>query len=198
MSVEQSWQPWRVALYLEVRRFWNSLRRSLQNPLGLLGSLIGLLVLIGMIWGYFAFVAPFLPQQQEPLPADPSPSEQLFVARFMLTLIAFVHLLVVLIGIGFQPYGFLRYFSESDLHFLFSAPTSSWRLIRALLVVRSLSVLGLLIVLSLWGASILAYSWYPKTVQTYVEYLRTGGWLLVGYFVLRYLQGLFFDFFRFY
>lgn len=151
MSVEQSWQPWRVALYLEVRRFWNSLRRSFQNPLGLLGSLIGLLVLIGMIWGYFAFVAPFLPQQQEPLPADPSPSEQLFVARFMLTLIAFVHLLVVLIGIGFQPYGFLRYFSESDLHFLFSAPTSSWRLIRALLVVRSLSVLGLLIVLSLWG-----------------------------------------------
>ncbi len=198
MSVEQSWQPWRVALYLEGRKYRNSLRRSFQNPVGLLGSLIGLLVLIGIIWGYFVFGAPLLPQQQEPLPAGLSPSERLVVARFMLTLIAFVHLLVVLIGIGFQPYGFLRYFSESDLHFLVSTPAASWRLIRALLVARSFSVLGLLILSWLAFAISLAYTLYPKTIQIYLEHLRTGGWLLVGYFVLRYLQGLFFDFFRFY
>jgi hypothetical protein len=35
-------------------------------------------------------------------------------------------------------------------------------------------------------------------VVDYLEQLRAGAWLLIGYWVLRYLQGLFFEFFRFY
>jgi hypothetical protein len=67
---------------------------------------------------------------------------------------------------------------------------------RALLVLRATLSLGILIPVYFVVALLLAGRVLP--VLDYIEQLRAGAWLLVGYWVLRYLQGLFFEFFRFY
>jgi hypothetical protein len=69
---------------------------------------------------------------------------------------------------------------------------------RALLVLRATLSLGILIPGYFVVALLLAGRMFPVLVVDYLEQLRAGAWLLIGYWVLRYLQGLFFEFFRFY
>ena len=120
------------------------------------------------------------------------------MALLYLLIGAAFHLGVVVVGLGFRPYQFLRGFSESDLHFLLATPVPAWRLMRALLTIRALFGLGILIPLYFVVALLLAGRMFPVLVVDYLEQLRAGAWLLIGYWVLRYLQGLFFEFFRFY
>jgi hypothetical protein len=146
----------------------------------------------------------FLPQYYWMQPNDPSqriwleatPHERLQMALPQLLIVSASHLSGVIVLLGFRPYRFLREFLESDLHFLFATPVPPWRLMRALLVVRATLSLGILIPGYFVVALLLAGQVLP--VLDYIEQLRAGAWLLVGYWVLRYLQGLFFEFFRFY
>jgi hypothetical protein len=191
------WQAWRVAFYLEGCRWRNGVRRSLQNPIGLAVSILVLVFAMGLAWV-------FLPQYYWMQPNDPSqriwfeasPEERLQMALPQLLIVSALHLSGVTILLGFRPYRFLQEFLESDLHFLFATPVPSWRLMRALLVVRATLSLGILIPGYFVVALLLAGRVLP--VLDYIEQLRAGAWLLVGYWVLRYLQGLFFEFFRFY
>jgi hypothetical protein len=196
---QATWQAWRVALYLEGCRWRNSIRRSLQNPVGLAVSILVLVFVMGLAWA-------FLPQYYWMQPNDPSqriwleatPHERLQMALLYLLIGAAFHLGVVVVGLGFRPYQFLRGFSESDLHFLLATPVPAWRLMRALLVLRATLSLGILIPVYFMVALLLAGRMFPVLVLDYLEQLRAGAWLLIGYWVLRYLQGLFFEFFRFY
>jgi hypothetical protein len=43
VSQQATWQAWRVAFYLESRRWLNSVVRNLQNPIGLLTTILALL-----------------------------------------------------------------------------------------------------------------------------------------------------------
>lgn len=198
MATQQAtWQAWRVAFYLEGCRWRNSLRRSLQNPIGLAVSILVLVFVMGLAWV-------FLPQYYWMQPNDPSqriwleatPHERLQMALPLPLIVSALHLSGVVVLLGFLPYQFLREFSESDLHFLFATPVPSWRLMRALLVLRATLSLGILIPGYFVVALLLAGRVLP--VSDYIEQLRAGAWLLVGYWFLRYLQGLFFEFFRFY
>ena len=198
MAIQQAtWQAWRVAFYLEGCRWRNSLRRSLQNPIGLAVSILVLVFVMGLAWV-------FLPQYYWMQPNDPShriwleatPHERLQMALPRLLIVSALHLSGVVVLLGFRPYQFLREFSESDLHFLFATPVPSWRLMRALLVLRATLSLGILIPGYFMVGLLLAGRVLP--VSDYIEQLRAGAWLLVGYWFLRYLQGLFFEFFRFY
>jgi hypothetical protein len=200
VAIQQAtWQAWRVAFYLEACRWRNSLRRSLQNPIGLTVSILVLVFVIGLAWA-------FLPRYYWMQPDDPlqriwleaSPEERLQMALPHLLIVSASHLSGVVVLLGFRPYQFLREFSESDLHFLFATPVPSWRLMRALLVVRATLSLGILIPVYFMVALLLAGRMFPVLVLDYLEQLRAGAWLLIGYWVLRYLQGLFFEFFRFY
>jgi hypothetical protein len=200
VAIQQAtWQAWRVAFYLEACRWRNSLRRSLQNPIGLTVSILVLVFVIGLAWA-------FLPRYYWMQPDDPlqriwleaSPEERLQMALPHLLIVSASHLSGVVVLLGFRPYQFLREFSESDLHFLFATPVPSWRLMRALLVLRATLSLGILIPVYFMVALLLAGRMFPVLVLDYLEQLRAGAWLLIGYWVLRYLQGLFFDFFRFY
>jgi hypothetical protein len=194
---QATWQAWRVAFYLEGRRWRNGVRRSLQNPVGLAVSILVLVFVMGLAWV-------FLPQYYWMQPNDPSqriwfeasPEERLQMALMHLLIVSASHLSGVVVLLGFRPYQFLREFSESDLHFLFATPVPSWRLMRALLVLRATLSLGILIPVYFMVALLLAGRVLP--VSDYIEQLRAGAWLLIGYWVLRYLQGLFFEFFRFY
>jgi hypothetical protein len=182
---------------LEACRWRNGVRRSLQNPIGLTVSILVLVFVMGLAWV-------FLPQYYWMQPNDPSqriwfeasPEERLQMALLHLLIVSASHLSGVVVLLGFRPYQFLREFSESDLHFLFATPVPSWRLMRALLVLRATLSLGILIPGYFVVALLLAGRVLP--VLDYIEQLRAGAWLLVGYWVLRYLQGLFFEFFRFY
>ncbi len=198
MATQQAtWQAWRVAFYLEACRWRNGVRRSLQNPVGLAVSILVLVFVMGLAWV-------FLPQYYWMQPNDPSqriwfeasPEERLQMALLHLLIVSALHLSGVVVLLGFRPYQFLREFSESDLHFLFATPVPSWRLMRALLVLRATLSLGILIPVYFMVALLLAGRVLP--VSDYIEQLRAGAWLLIGYWVLRYLQGLFFEFFRFY
>jgi len=200
VAIQQAtWQAWRVAFYLEGCRWRNSLRRSLQNPIGLAVSILVLVFVMGLAWV-------FLPQYYWMQPNDPShriwleatPHERLQMALPLLLIVSASHLSGVVVLLGFRPYQFLREFSESDLHFLFATPVPSWRLMRALLVLRATLSLGILIPVYFMVALLLAGRMFPVLVLDYLEQLRAGAWLLIGYWVLRYLQGLFFEFFRFY
>jgi len=196
---QATWQAWRVAFYLEGCRWRNGIRRSLRNPIGLLTSVLALALVAALVWA-------FLPQAYWIQPSDPSqriwleatPHERLQMALLYLLIGAAFHLGVVVVGLGFRPYQFLRGFSESDLHFLLATPVPAWRLMRALLTIRALFGLGILIPLYFVVALLLAGRMFPVLVVDYLEQLRAGAWLLIGYWVLRYLQGLFFEFFRFY
>ena len=193
------WQAWRVAFYLEGCRWRNGIRRSLRNPIGLLTSVLALALVAALVWA-------FLPQAYWIQPSDPSqriwleasPQERRQMSLLYLLIGAAFHLGVVVVGLGFRPYQFLRGFSESDLHFLLATPVPAWRLMRALLTIRALFGLGILIPLYFVVALLLAGRMFPVLVVDYLEQLRAGAWLLIGYWVLRYLQGLFFEFFRFY
>jgi hypothetical protein len=198
VAIQQAtWQAWRVGVYLEACRWRNSMRRSLQNPIGLTVSILVLVFVMGLAWV-------FLPQYYWMQPNDPSqriwfeasPEERLQMALLHLLIVSASHLSGVVVLLGFRPYQFLREFSESDLHFLFATPVPSWRLMRALLVLRATLSLGILIPVYFMVALLLAGRVLP--VSDYIEQLRAGAWLLIGYWVLRYLQGLFFEFFRFY
>jgi hypothetical protein len=200
VAIQQAtWQAWRVAFYLEACRWRNSLRRSLQNPIGLAVSILALVFVVGLAWA-------LLPQYYWMQPNDPlqriwleaTPHERLQMALPHLLIVSASHLSGVVVLLGFRPYQFLREFSESDLHFLFATPVPSWRLMRALLVLRATLSLGILIPVYFMVALLLAGRMFPVLVLDYLEQLRAGAWLLIGYWVLRYLQGLFFDFFRFY
>jgi hypothetical protein len=200
VAIQQAtWQAWRVAFYLEACRWRNSLRRSLQNPIGLAVSILALVFVVGLAWA-------LLPQYYWMQPNDPShriwleatPHERLQMALPQLLIVSALHLSGVVVLLGFRPYQFLREFSESDLHFLFATPVPSWRLMRALLVLRATLSLGILIPVYFMVALLLAGRMFPVLVLDYLEQLRAGAWLLIGYWVLRYLQGLFFEFFRFY
>lgn len=200
MATQQAtWQAWRVAFYLEGCRWRNSIRRSLRNPIGLLTSVLALALVAALVWA-------FLPQAYWIQPSDPSqriwleasPQERRQMSLLYLLIGAAFHLGVVVVGLGFRPYQFLRGFSESDLHFLLATPVPAWRLMRALLTIRALFGLGILIPLYFAVALLLAGRMFPVLVVDYLEQLRAGAWLLIGYWVLRYLQGLFFEFFRFY
>lgn len=200
MAIQQAtWQAWRVAFYLEGCRWRNGVRRSLQNPIGLAVSILVLVFVMGLAWV-------FLPQYYWMQPNDPShriwleatPHERLQMALPRLLIVSALHLSGVVVLLGFRPYQFLREFSESDLHFLFATPVPSWRLMRALLVLRATLSLGILIPVYFMVALLLAGRMFPVLVLDYLEQLRAGAWLLIGYWVLRYLQGLFFEFFRFY
>jgi hypothetical protein len=197
VAIQQAtWQAWRVAFYLEACRWRNGVRRSLQNPVGLAVSILVLVFVMGLAWV-------FLPQYYWMQPNDPSqriwfeasPEERLQMALPHLLIVSASHLSGVVVLLGFRPYQFLREFSESDLHFLFATPVPSWRLMRALLVLRATLSLGILIPVYFMVALLLAGRVLP--VSDYIEQLRAGAWLLIGYWVLRYLQGLFFEFFRF-
>jgi hypothetical protein len=196
---QATWQAWRVAFYLEGCRWRNGVRRSLQNPIGLTVSILVLVFVMGLAWV-------FLPQYYWMQPNDPSqriwleatPHERLQMALPHLLIVSALHLSGVVVLLGFLPYQFLREFSESDLHFLFATPVPSWRLMRALLVLRATLSLGILIPVYFMVALLLAGRMFPVLVLDYLEQLRAGAWLLIGYWVLRYLQGLFFEFFRFY
>jgi hypothetical protein len=196
---QATWQAWRIALYLEGCRWRNGVRRSLQNPIGLTVSILVLVFVMGLAWV-------FLPQYYWMQPNDPSqriwleatPHERLQMALPHLLIVSALHLSGVVVLLGFLPYQFLREFSESDLHFLFATPVPSWRLMRALLVLRATLSLGILIPVYFMVALLLAGRMFPVLVLDYLEQLRAGAWLLIGYWVLRYLQGLFFEFFRFY
>ena len=200
MATQQAtWQAWRVAFYLEGCRWRNGIRRSLRNPIGLLTSVLALALVAALVWA-------FLPQAYWIQPSDPSqriwleasPQERRQMSLLYLLIGAAFHLGVVVVGLGFRPYQFLRGFSESDLHFLLATPVPAWRLMRALLTIRALFGLGILIPLYFVVALLLAGRMFPVLVVDYLEQLRAGAWLLIGYWVLRYLQGLFFEFFRFY
>jgi hypothetical protein len=200
VAIQQAtWQAWRVAFYLEACRWRNSLRRSLQNPIGLAVSILALVFVVGLAWA-------LLPQYYWMQPNDPlqriwfeaSPEERLQMALPQLLIVSALQLSGVVVLFGFRPYQFLREFSESDLHFLFATPVPSWRLMRALLVLRATLSLGILIPVYFMVALLLAGRMFPVLVLDYLEQLRAGAWLLIGYWVLRYLQGLFFEFFRFY
>jgi len=200
VAIQQAtWQAWRIALYLEGCRWRNGVRRSLQNPIGLAVSILVLVFAMGLAWA-------FLPQYYWMQPNDPSqriwfeasPEERLQMALPKLLIVSALHLSGVVVLFGFRPYQFLREFSESDLHFLFATPVPSWRLMRALLVLRATLSLGILIPVYFMVALLLAGRMFPVLVLDYLEQLRAGAWLLIGYWVLRYLQGLFFEFFRFY
>jgi hypothetical protein len=200
VAIQQAtWQAWRVAFYLEACRWRNSLRRSLQNPIGLAVSILALVFVVGLAWA-------LLPQYYWMQPNDPlqriwleaTPHERLQMALPHLLIVSASHLSGVVVLFGFRPYQFLREFSESDLHFLFATPVPSWRLMRALLVLRATLSLGILIPVYFMVALLLAGRMFPVLVLDYLEQLRAGAWLLIGYWVLRYLQGLFFEFFRFY
>lgn len=200
MAIQQAtWQAWRVAFYLEACRWRNSLRRSLQNPIGLAVSILALVFVVGLAWA-------LLPQYYWMQPNDPlqriwfeaSPEERLQMALPQLLIVSALQLSGVVVLFGFRPYQFLLEFSESDLHFLFATPVPSWRLMRALLVLRATLSLGILIPVYFMVALLLAGRMFPVLVLDYLEQLRAGAWLLIGYWVLRYLQGLFFEFFRFY
>jgi len=196
---QATWQAWRVAFYLEGCRWRNGIRRSLRNPIGLLTSVLALALVAALVWA-------FLPQAYWIQPSDPSqriwleasPQERRQMSLLYLLIGAAFHLGVVVVGLGFRPYQFLRGFSESDLHFLLATPVPAWRLMRALLTIRALFGLGILIPLYFVVALLLAGRMFPVLVVDYLEQLRAGAWLLIGYWVLRYLQGLFFEFFRFY
>jgi hypothetical protein len=196
---QATWQAWRVAFYLEACRWRNGVRRSLQNPIGLAVSILVLVFAMGLAWV-------FLPQSYWVQPNDPlqwiwfeaSPEERLQMALPLLLIVSALQLSGVVVLFGFRPYQFLREFSESDLHFLFATPVPSWRLMRALLVLRATLSLGILIPVYFMVALLLAGRMFPVLVLDYLEQLRPGAWLLIGYWVLRYLQGLFFEFFRFY
>jgi hypothetical protein len=196
---QATWQAWRVAFYLEGCRWRNGIRRSLRNPIGLLTSVLALALVAALVWA-------FLPQAYWIQPSDPSqriwleasPQERRQMPLLYLLIVSAFHLGVVVTGLGFRPYQFLRGFSESDLHFLLATPVPSWRLMRALLTIRALFGLGILIPLYFVVALLLAGRVLPVWVLDYFEQLHAGAWLLIGYWVLRYLQGLFFEFFRFY
>ena len=200
MATQQAtWQAWRVAFYLEGCRWRNGIRRSLRNPIGLLTSVLALALVAALVWA-------FLPQAYWIQPSDPSqriwleasPQERRQMPLLYLLIVSAFHLGVVVTGLGFRPYQFLRGFSESDLHFLLATPVPAWRLMRALLTIRALFGLGILIPLYFVVALLLAGRVLPVWVLDYFEQLHAGAWLLIGYWVLRYLQGLFFEFFRFY
>jgi hypothetical protein len=200
VAIQQAtWQAWRVAFYLEGCRWRNGIRRSLQNPVGLAVSILVLVLLLGLAWV-------LLPQYYWAQPSDPSqriwleatPQERRQMSLLYLLIVSAFHLGVVVVWLGFRPYQFLRGFSESDLHFLLATPVPAWRLMRALLTIRALFGLGILIPLYFVVALLLAGRMFPVLVVDYLEQLRAGAWLLIGYWVLRYLQGLFFEFFRFY
>lgn len=200
MATQQAtWQAWRVAFYLEGCRWRNSIRRSLQNPVGLAVSILVLVLLLGLAWV-------LLPQYYWAQPSDPSqriwleasPQERRQMSLLYLLIVSAFHLGVVVVWLGFRPYQFLRGFSESDLHFLLTTPVPAWRLMRALLVIRTTFSLGILVPFYFGFALLMAGRLNAVLVLDYLEQLRAGAWLLIGYWVLRYLQGLFFEFFRFY
>ncbi len=192
-------QAWRIAFYLEGHQWLNSLKRTLQNPIGLMGVIIALIAVMGGLWFYFQYYLYRRPlQPSEAIWVDISSPERLLVSQLMLVAIAFLHLLIALVITGFRPYQFLRAFSASDLHFLFATPLNSWRLIRAILLMRATITLGIWIPIYLVSAIAMASQIIPVLIRDYIEQLRSGAWLLIGYWVLRYVQGLFFEFFSFY
>jgi hypothetical protein len=65
VSQQATWQAWRVAFYLESRRWLNSVVRTLQNPIGLLTTILALLIAAALVWAFF-------PQAYWIQPNDPS------------------------------------------------------------------------------------------------------------------------------
>jgi hypothetical protein len=141
-------QAWRVAFYLEGCRWRNSLRRSLRNPIGLAdlcpcpcpcdGS-----AGMGVVSRSTYWIQPSDPSQRIWLEASPQERRQMSLLYLLIG--AAFHLGVVVVWLGFRPYQFLRGFSESDLHFLLTTPVPAWRLMRALLVIRTTFSLGILV-----------------------------------------------------
>jgi hypothetical protein len=85
VSQQATWQAWRVAFYLESRRWLNSVVRTLQNPIGLLTTILALLIAAALVWAFFPqayWIQPNEPSQriwqetssQERLQRRPSPT----------------------------------------------------------------------------------------------------------------------------
>ncbi len=189
-------QTLQVALYLETRQFINSLRRSLQNPVGLIGGLIALIVIIIIAIFYLQFQLYERPiRQSEAFMLKLSTQERTLSLLIILTGALFLRLMISVVAIAFKPYGFTQFVSETDLHYLFTTPLNSWRLYRTLILVRSISGAGVgfllsVLLLILGGAQVA-----PVLMRDYVTQLQAGAWLLVGYYVLTYVRGTFFEFF---
>ncbi len=189
-------QTLQVALYLEMRQFINSLRRSLQNPVGLVGGLITLIVIVVIVIFHLKFQLYERPlQQSETFLLELSTQERTLSLLIILTGVLFLRLMISVVAIAFKPYGFTQFVSETDLHYLFTTPLNSWKLYRTLILVRSIAGAGVGFLLSVLLLILVGVQVAPILMRDYVTQLQAGAWLLVGYYVLTYVRGTFFEFF---
>ncbi|BCW96419.1 MAG: hypothetical protein WHS44_03180 [Fimbriimonadales bacterium] len=194
-----AWQVWRIAFYLEWRQWRNSFVRALRSPVGLLGAIVVFVIILGVIWLYVRFqMSGGDAQALRTLWLELSSEERGWIALLCVMLVSAFHLVFVLARRAFAPYSFVRGFSESDLHFLFASPPNAWLLMRALITIRTTINLGIGIPLYLILAVLLSLRFTSALVEDYLAHLASGAWLLVGYWAIRYMQGLFFELFGFY
>ncbi len=193
------WRMWQIAFYLEWRQWRNSFVRALRSPLGLLGTIVVFVIILGLVWLYVRIQ--MYGRDAQALRAvwlELSSEERGWIALLFVMLVSAFHLVLALVFRAFAPYSFVRGFSESDLHFLFASPPNAWLLMRALITIRTTINLGIGIPLYLILAVLLSLRFTSALLEDYLAHLASGVWLLVGYWAIRYMQGLFFELFGFY
>ncbi|MCX7992377.1 MAG: hypothetical protein N2651_01780 [Fimbriimonadales bacterium] len=190
-------QAWRVAMYLESRRFLNSLRISWQARVGkwslLAAAMIGLLLILIVITGGD------LPQSDEWLEATAqgiSESTRPAQARTLLTAIFTLTLAYRLIRACLRTHEFLRMFTASDGEYLFPTPVAATRLLQTLMVVRQTLEKGVLAPLAFVVVFVSLAASLKEQVESLQAQLFSGAWLFVSYLLLRYLEGLWFGYFE--
>ncbi len=187
-------KAWRIAVYLESRRFLNSLRLSWGVQVGK-WSLVAA-ALIGLLLVLIALTEGALPQSDEWLNAaaqEISESMRPDQARTLLTAVFMLTLTYRLVRTCVRTHQFLRAFTSSDGEYLFPTPAADTRLLQTLMTARQTLEKGIFALLVFAAAFLSLIASLREQVESLQTQLFSGAWLFVSYLTLRYLEGLWFS-----
>lgn len=186
-------KAWRIAVYLESRRFLNSLRLSWSERAGKWS--LAAAVVMGLLLILFVLMEGELPQSGEWVEATAqsiSESTRPAQARTLLTAIFTLTLAYRLVRACLRTHEFLRAFTSSDGEYLFPTPAADTRLLQALMVVRQTLEKGVFAVLIFIALLVSLAASLKTQVESLQAQLFSGAWLFVSYLALRYIEGLWF------
>jgi len=180
------WLTARVLLFLTVRVMVNSFRRAFENPLR---AVLTILVLIFIVCGWGSALLAMLIEPPRP-PRAPIPALDPTVAlgRSMVIVLG-LHIAYIVLGLlpSFSR-GWLSYFVEGDVHFLFPTPIKPLTLFRGLLLVRgAIGIAALMLMLIIY---LILLGGRSMRQLALVGVPQASGWSLLAYPLLFLVMSL--------
>ena len=180
------WLTARVLLFLTVRVMVNSFRRAFENPLR---AVLTILVLIFIVCGWGSALLAMLIEPPRP-PRAPIPALDPTVAlgRSMVIVLG-LHIAYIVLGLlpSFSR-GWLSYFVEGDVHFLFPTPIKPLTLFRGLLLVRgAIGIAALMLMLIIY---LILLGGRSMRQLAMVATPQAGSWSLLAYPLLFLVMSL--------